>query len=67
MRGLRAFGNWLARDGLAVARALRALANPRVPRHVIEPLSDADLRLLLAAAGERDTALVLLLLDGAKS
>lgn len=27
VRGLRAFGNWLARDGLAVARALRALAN----------------------------------------
>jgi len=63
VRGLRAFGNWLARDGLAVARALRALANPRVPRRVIEPLSDADLRLLLAAAGERDTAVVLLLLD----
>ena len=34
VRGLRAFGNWLARDGLAVARALRALANPRVPRRV---------------------------------
>jgi len=63
VRGLRAFGNWLARDGLAVARALRGLANPRVPRRVIEPLSDADLRLLLAAAGERDAALVLLLLD----
>ncbi|HVM25473.1 MAG TPA: tyrosine-type recombinase/integrase [Candidatus Limnocylindrales bacterium] len=63
VRGLRAFGNWLARDGLAVARALRALANPRVPRRVIEPLPDADLRRLLAAAGERDAALVLLLLD----
>lgn len=63
VRGLRAFGNWLARDGLAVAHALRALASPRVPRRVIEPLSDADLRRLLAAAGERDAALVLLLLD----
>ena len=63
VRGLRAFGNWLARDGLAVARALRALANPRVPRRVIEPLSDADLRHLLAAAGQRDAAVVLLLLD----
>lgn len=63
VRGLRALGNWLANDGLAAARALRALANPRVPRRVIEPLSDADLRRLLAHAGERDAAIVLLLLD----
>ena len=54
LRGLRAFGNCLANDGMAVAHALRALANPRVPRRVIEPLSDAALRRLLAAAGERD-------------
>ncbi len=63
VRGLRAFGNWLARDGLAGARALRGLTRPRVPRKVIEPLSDADLRRLLAAAGERDRGVLLLLLD----
>jgi integrase/recombinase XerD len=63
VRGLRAFGNWLSTDGLAAARALRALTRPRVPRKLIEPLSDADLRRLLAAAGERDRAVLLLLLD----
>jgi site-specific recombinase XerD len=63
VRGLHAFGNWLASDGLAAARALRALARPRVPRKVIEPLSDADLRRLLSAAQERDRAVLLLLLD----
>ncbi|MDQ3690174.1 MAG: hypothetical protein M3406_09105, partial [Chloroflexota bacterium] len=42
VRGLHAFGNWLASDGLAAARALRGLVRPRVPRKVIEPLSDAD-------------------------
>lgn len=62
VRGLRAFGNWLSADGLASARALRTLTRPRVPRKLIEPLSDADLRRLLAAAAERDRA-VLLLLD----
>lgn len=63
VRGLRVLGNWLAADGLAAARALRGLARPRVPRKLIEPLSDADLRRLLAAAGERDRAVLLLLLD----
>jgi len=63
VRGLRVIGNWLAADGLAAARAVRGLARPRVPRKLIEPLSDADLRRLLAAAGERDRAIVLLLLD----
>lgn len=63
VRGLRAFGNWLARDGLATARALRGLSRPRVPTRVIEPLSDADLRRLLSAAGQRDRAVLLLLLD----
>lgn len=63
VRGLRAFGNWLSADGLAAARALRTLTRPRVPRKLIEPLSDADLRRLLGAAGARDRALLLLLLD----
>ncbi len=47
VRGLRAFGNWLSADGLASARALRTLTRPRVPRKLIEPLSDADLRRLV--------------------
>ncbi len=63
VRGLRAVGNWLASDGVAEARALRTLARPRVPHKVMEPLSDADLRRLLAAADVRDRAILLLLLD----
>jgi integrase len=61
--GLRAFGNWLAVDGIAQARALRTLARPRVPRKVMEPLSDTDLRRLLGAADLRERAILLLLLD----
>ncbi|HEV8697983.1 MAG TPA: tyrosine-type recombinase/integrase, partial [Candidatus Limnocylindrales bacterium] len=63
VRGLRAVGNWLAIDGLADARALRTLARPRVPHKIMEPLSDADLRRLLAVADVRDRAILLLLLD----
>ena len=63
VRGLRAFGNWLAHDGLAEARALRTLARPRVPHKVMEPLADEDLRRLIAASDVRDRAIVLLLLD----
>src|SRR6266540_2181591 len=63
VRGLRAVGNWLATDGLAEARALRTLARPRVPHKIMEPLSDADLRRLLAVADVRDRAILLLLLD----
>jgi len=60
VRGLRAVGNWLTADGLAEARAFRTLARPRVPHKVIEPLSDGDLRRLLAACGPRDRAILLL-------
>ncbi len=63
VRGLRAFGNWFAADGIADARALRTLARPRVPHKVMEPLSDDDLRKLLSVADLRDRAIVLLLLD----
>jgi site-specific recombinase XerD len=63
VRGLRAIGNWLATDGLADARALRTLARPRVPHKIMEPLSDNDLRRLLAVADVRDRAILLLLLD----
>ncbi len=63
VRGLRSFGNWLATDGIAEARALRTLARPRVPHKVMEPLSEDDLRKLVGAADPRDRAIVLLLLD----
>ena len=57
------FGNWLAAEELAEAVAIRRLAKPRVPRKLIEPLNDDELRELLARAGTRDQAILLLLLD----
>lgn len=63
VRGLKAFGNWCATEGLAHAQALRALRRPRVPHKVIEPLTDDALHRLLNLGSLRDRAIVLLLLD----
>jgi site-specific recombinase XerD len=63
VRCLHVFGNWLAAEELAEAVAIRRLAKPRVPRKLIEPLNDDELRELLARAGTRDQAILLLLLD----
>ncbi len=62
-RASKAFGNWLAREGVAVAAGFLALRRPKTPTRVIEPIPDDDLRRLLAAASARDRALILLLLD----
>jgi integrase/recombinase XerC len=62
-RASKAFGNWLAREGIAAAPGLLALRRPKTPTRVIEPIPDDDLRRLLAAASARDRALILLLLD----
>lgn len=63
VRGLKAFGNWCVAEELAGAPGFRALRRPHVPRRLIAPFSDAELRSLLALADERERALVLLLLD----
>lgn len=63
VRCLHVFGNWLVAEELAEAAAIRRLVKPRVPRKLIEPLSDDELRELLALAGTRDKAILLLLLD----
>jgi site-specific recombinase XerD len=63
VRCLHVFGNWLAAKGLAEAAVIRRLAKPRAPRKLIEPLNDDELRELLARAGTRDQAILLLLLD----
>jgi integrase/recombinase XerC len=62
-RASKAFGNWLAREGIAAAAGFLALRRPKTPSRVIEPIPDDDLRRLLAAASVRDRALILLLLD----
>jgi integrase/recombinase XerD len=63
VRGLKAFGNWCVAEELAAAPCFRALRRPHVPRRLIAPFSDAELRSLLALADERERALVLLLFD----
>ena len=57
VRCLHVFGNWLAAEELSSASAIRRLAKPRVPRKLIEPLNDDELRELLARAGTRDHAM----------
>ena len=63
VRCLHVLGNWLAAEELTEALVIRRLAKPRVPKKIIEPLSDDELRHLLANAGTRDQAILLLLLD----
>ncbi|MBA3779921.1 MAG: tyrosine-type recombinase/integrase [Chloroflexi bacterium] len=63
VRGLKAFGNWCATEELATAAGFRALRRPKVPRRLIAPFSDAELRSLLALANERERALALVFLD----
>ena len=50
VRGLKAFGNWCATEELAAAAGFRALRRPKVPRRLIAPFSDPELRSLLALA-----------------
>ncbi len=63
VRGLKAFGNWCAAEELAAASGFRALRRPKVPRRLIAPFSDPELRSLLALADERERALALVLFD----
>ena len=63
VRTLKVLGNWLAAEALARAPGLRSLRKPRVPDKLIEPIADEAMRRLLAAAGVRDRAILLLLLD----
>jgi site-specific recombinase XerD len=63
VRGLKAFGNWCAAEEVAAAGGFRGLRRPKVPRRLIAPFSDSELRSLLALADERERALALVLLD----
>jgi site-specific recombinase XerD len=63
VRAVKVFGNWCVAEELAVAPGFRALRRPHVPRKLIAPFSDAELRGLLALASERERALMLLMLD----
>ena len=57
VRGLKAFGNRCATEEIAQASGFRALPRPKVPRRLIAPFSDPELRNLLALADPRERAL----------
>ncbi len=63
VRGLKAFGNWRAAEEIAAGAGFRALRRPKVPRRLIAPFSDAELRGPPAIASDRGRALAFVLLD----
>jgi len=69
VRGLRAFFNWLHREGYTEEHLLADLKPPRVPNKLVEVLTEHEIRRILAcldpntASGCRDTAIVITFLD----
>jgi site-specific recombinase XerD len=67
--GVRRFSAWLAEEGEAEADALVGVKSPKLDTHVVEPLTDDQLRALLkACAGtdlrdRRDAAIVRFMLE----
>jgi site-specific recombinase XerD len=69
VRAIRTFFAWLHREGYTSENLLALLRRPKVPLKVIEPLTEAEISLILSAIdadtvwGSRDMAVVLTLLD----
>lgn len=69
VRALKAFFNWLHREGYTGEHRLERLRMPKAPRKLVEPLSEAEVAALLAAIdhqthwGSRDGTILLLFLD----
>ena len=69
VRALRAFFNWLHKEGYTDSPILGKLKPPRVPKKLVEPLSDVETAAIFSAtdahtsAGARDVCLVTLMLD----
>jgi site-specific recombinase XerD len=68
-REVRCFFNWLVESGHLEETPFRSLRNVRLPRKIVRPFSPEELARLLAccdaetAAGSRDRAILLTLLD----
>ena len=68
-REVRCFFNWLIAAGYLGENPIRSLRNVRLPQRIVRPFSPEDVVKLLAccdpvtAAGARDRAIVLILLD----
>lgn len=69
VRAMKAFFNWLYREGYTEEFRLARVKVPKVPRKLIEPLSETEVATILAsidhqsAWGVRDATIVLLFLD----
>ena len=69
VRALRAFFNWLYKEGYTAENRLRRLSVPRAPRKLIEPLTEAEIAVILSTLdaqtswGSRGTTIVLIYLD----
>jgi len=64
VRAIRAFFRWAFEAGYTETHLLRTARPPKIPRELIEPLSDEEIRRLYKAAiSYRDQAIISLLLD----
>jgi len=69
VRGLRAFFSWLHREGYTEENLLAELRPPKAPRKLVEVLTEAEVRKVLACldtdttVGCRDTTIVITMLD----
>ena len=69
VRGLKAFFNWLYKEGYSEDHLLQRLNPPKAPRKLIEPLTDVELAAITSAIdpqtswGGRNMAMVILFLD----
>jgi len=69
VRGLRAFFNWLYREGYTEEHILANLRPPRIPCKIVEVLTDEEVQKILScldpntASGCRDIAILITMLD----
>ena len=69
VRTLRAFFNWLLKDGITDLNIAKDIKPPKLPRKVISTLSDEEIRAILGLfdikyySGARNQAIFMLLLD----
>jgi integrase/recombinase XerD len=72
LTALKQIGEWLVREGEIDSNPVAAVRQPKIPKKVVEPLSDDELKALLAACkgkdkaaftSRRDEAIVRLLLE----
>ncbi|MFQ6028336.1 MAG: tyrosine-type recombinase/integrase [Dehalococcoidia bacterium] len=69
VRSLRAFFNWLYREGYTEESILERLKPPKCPKKLVEPLNDVEIAAIFSAmdaqtsAGARDVCMATLMLD----